>query len=54
MGLIPVRNKETKAIHHVTEEWLERWPADFERVDPEGSPEGNPTPATGTDKKEKA
>jgi hypothetical protein len=52
--LIQVRNKETKAISHVSEEWLERWPADFTRVEHTDPPKETPTPATGTNKKEKA
>jgi len=52
--LIQVRNKETRAISHVSEEWLERWPDDFTRVDPIVPPKETPTPATGTNKKEKA
>lgn len=34
MKLIQVRNKQTKAVSHVSEEWLERWPDDFDRVEP--------------------
>ncbi len=53
MKLIQVRNKQTKAISHVSEEWLERWPDDFTRVEPTDPPVENPTPETGTNKKEK-
>lgn len=52
MNLIQVRNKQTKAISHVSEEWLERWPDDFTRVEPTDPPVETPTPATGTNKKE--
>jgi hypothetical protein len=52
VNLIQVRNKQTKDISHVSEEWLERWPADFTRVDPIEPPKE--TPSTGTEKKEKA
>lgn len=54
MKLIQVRNKETRDISHVSEGWLERWPDDFERVTPPVPPKETPTPATGTNKKEKA
>lgn len=54
MVLIAVRNKQTKDIAHVTEEWLERWPDDYTRVEPKDPPKETPTPATGTNKKEKA
>ena len=54
MTLIAVRNKQTKEISHVSEEWLERWPADFTRVEPKDPPKETPTPDTGTNKKEKA
>jgi hypothetical protein len=50
--LIAVRNKTTKKISHVSEEWLERWPADFTRVEPTDPPKETPKPATGTNKKE--
>lgn len=43
MKLIQVRNKETKAISHVSEEWLERWPADFTRVEHTDPPKETPT-----------
>jgi hypothetical protein len=52
--LIQVRNKQTKTISHVSEDWLTRWPDDFTRVTPKVPPKETPTPATGTDKKEKA
>ena len=54
MKLIQVRNKQTQDISHVSEEWLERWPDDFDRVEPKDPPKETPTPATGTNKKEKA
>ena len=53
MALIKVRNKQTKDIAHVSEEWLERWPDDYTRVT-ENPPKETPTPAAGTNKKEKA
>lgn len=52
MKLIAVRNKKTKAVAHVSEEWLERWPDDFERVKPRSPRRNTPKPATGTNKKE--
>lgn len=60
MKLIQVRNKQTKTISHVSEEWLARWPDDFTRVvpidrdKPPVPPKETPTPDTGTNKKEKA
>jgi hypothetical protein len=54
MDLIKVRNKQTKKIAHVSEAWLERWPDDFTRVEPKDPPKETPTPAAGTNKKEKA
>lgn len=53
MNIIKVRNKKTKKIAHVSEEWLERWPDDYTRVT-ENPPKETPTPDTGTNKKEKA
>ena len=50
MALIKVRNKQTKAIAHVSEEWLERWPDDYVRVTE--NPPKETKPATGTNKKE--
>lgn len=54
MNLIRVKNKQTEAISHVSEEWLTQWPDDFTRADTPDSPQDTPTPATGTNKKEKA
>lgn len=54
MKLIQVRNKQTKAVSHVSEEWLERWPDDFDRVEPIDPPVENPTPVAGTNKKEQS
>ncbi|MGY2747208.1 hypothetical protein [Arthrobacter sp. UYCu723] len=50
MALVPVRDKETGEERIVSEAWLTRWPDDFE---PSDSPQETPTPATGTNKKEK-
>ena len=52
MKLIKVRNKQTKNIATVSEEWLERWPADFERVEPTDPLKETQKPSTGTKKKE--
>lgn len=57
MKLIQVRNKQTKTISHVSEEWLARWPDDFTRVEPPEvleSVEESKKPSTGVSKKEKA
>ena len=54
MALIQVRNKQTKKIAHVSEEWLERWPDDYTRVEPTNSPKETPKPAVAANKKEKA
>jgi len=53
VALIKVRNKQTKDIAHVAEEWLERWPDDYERVEAESPRKKTPTPVAGTNKKEK-
>lgn len=53
MALVPVRSKKTGKESTVDERWLTRWPDDFEAVKPTSSPKET-TPATGTNKKEKA
>lgn len=42
MAIVRVRNKQSGAISHIGEEWLERWPEDFELA-PEGE---EPTPGS--------
>lgn len=53
MALVRVRSKKTGKESTVDERWLARWPDDFTVVKPT-SPPKETTPATGTDKKEKA
>ena len=53
MALVRVRSKKTKEESTVDEAWLTRWPDDFTVVKPANSPKET-TPATGTEKKEKA
>lgn len=52
MALTKARNKDGDEVI-VSDEWLTRWPDDFTAVEPTVPPKET-TPATGTNKKEKA
>lgn len=60
MAIVRVRNKQSDAISHIDEGWLERWPDDFElapegeETTPDGAPAPPEKPSNGTpEKKEK-
>lgn len=52
MPLVKARDKTTGDEVLVSDEWLTRWPDDFDAVKPTVPPKET-TPATGTNKKEK-